>query len=372
MSHSALGLSPAEIAYERAHIHEDKRGSTIAGLAVLSVVSTIAVALKLTSRRRTRAGLQADDYTISVALVFGWLNFVTGLLVTRYGFGLHVIAVPPGNFKVLAEILYFTWPVYFIGVALTQISILFLYRRTFTLLILWFRIAFYALLFLSAGSGIAISLALIFRCTPISAGWAPDIREAHCGVDVRKLAVASCLVNLVVDVLVVVAPMPLIWKLRVNLKTKAALTGMFLLAGFVCIINVVKLVYSLEASATDFTWDVRVLIWTHAELTLGIVSVCLPCYKPLFAGLGGVFSTVFSTKKTSKSTTNPEYKKSKDAFPSSDAKKNSGLTGSETELVSRDEWDESKSAVVKPKASAESGLALHDFEPGIASSHSPV
>lgn len=175
------------------------------------------------------------------------------MTVTRYGFGLHVIAVPPENFKALAEvspsrwrisnsyadllpfshrqIFYFTWPINLIGVALTQISILFLYRRLFTLLVLWFRVTFYVLLFLSAGSGIAISLALFFRCTPISSGWTPDIRRAHCGVNVRHLAVASCVVDLVVDLFVIVAPMPLIWKLHVNLKTKAALTGMFLLAG---------------------------------------------------------------------------------------------------------------------------------------------
>lgn len=69
MSHSALGLSPEEIANEVAHIHQDKRGSTVAALAILSVVSSIAVALKSVIRRHTRAGFQADDYTIVLALV---------------------------------------------------------------------------------------------------------------------------------------------------------------------------------------------------------------------------------------------------------------------------------------------------------------
>lgn len=89
-------------------------------------------------------------------------------------------------------------------------------------------------------------------------------------------------------------------------------------------------------------------------------------------GFGGVFSTVFTPKKTSKSTTDPSSKKSTDAFHSSDTKKKSGLTGSKIELVSLDEWNDSNTAVVKTKASAESGLAPHDFQAGSTSSHSPV
>lgn len=62
-------LSPEDIAYQVAHIHEDKRASTIAVVAILSIVSTIAVVLKVAIQWRTRAGLKADDYTIILALV---------------------------------------------------------------------------------------------------------------------------------------------------------------------------------------------------------------------------------------------------------------------------------------------------------------
>ncbi|MCJ1423852.1 hypothetical protein MMC29_001737, partial [Sticta canariensis] len=362
MSLSGLQISPADLAYQTAHIHKDKRPFTVAALAILSVLSTMAVILKLGIRWRMRAGFKEDDYTIILALIFGWISFVTCLYDTRYGIGLHIIAIPLDDFKLLLKVLSVTFPVYFIGVALTQISILFLYRRLFTLIIGWFRATFYCLLVLSAGSGIAISLAGFLRCMPISYNWDPTIRGAHCGVDLHRLAVTSCVISLVMDLCIVAAPMPLVWKLHVNFATKAALTGMFLLAGCVCISNLVKLVYSLEAMATDFTFDVRILIWTHAELTLGIVSACLPCYKPFFIGLGDVFSTVFSSRK-SISATNPNSMKPADAFHSSDPRKKPGLPGSQIELVSVDEWsDASKPPVVKAKPSAESSLAPCDIQ----------
>lgn len=70
MSLSGLQSSPADLAYQTAHIHEDKRPLTVAALAILSVLSTAAVILKLGIRWRMRAGFKEDDYTIVLALVY--------------------------------------------------------------------------------------------------------------------------------------------------------------------------------------------------------------------------------------------------------------------------------------------------------------
>ena len=121
-----------------------------------------------------------------------------------------------------------------------------------------------------------------------------------------------------------------------NTVTKAAVSGMFLLGGLlmfpisaiqhaaspligffhsVTIINLIKLNRILIIKRTDFTYlgptltlvpcrphafanltllfpgtNVLIAIWTHAEICLGIVSACLPCYRPLFRSIGEVFS----------------------------------------------------------------------------------
>lgn len=57
------------IPYQRAHL-DDTRGSiTIAACAILSVLSTLAIFLKVLVRRQTKAKFGADDYTIFVTLV---------------------------------------------------------------------------------------------------------------------------------------------------------------------------------------------------------------------------------------------------------------------------------------------------------------
>lgn len=60
-------MSPEQAAYQTAHIHEDKRPAILAAIASLTVLSTLAIILRIYVRWSARAGLHADDYTIVAA-----------------------------------------------------------------------------------------------------------------------------------------------------------------------------------------------------------------------------------------------------------------------------------------------------------------
>lgn len=69
MVYSQEGFTDAEVAYQLAHAAETKAPSIIAAVAVLSVLATIAIAMRILVRRQRKSGLKADDYTIISALV---------------------------------------------------------------------------------------------------------------------------------------------------------------------------------------------------------------------------------------------------------------------------------------------------------------
>lgn len=73
-----MAMSSDQVAYQTAHIHEDKRINIIAATATLSVLSTLAILLRIVVRVKTRAGFQTDDYTI----------FAAGVSVNQTRFGL--------------------------------------------------------------------------------------------------------------------------------------------------------------------------------------------------------------------------------------------------------------------------------------------
>lgn len=110
----------------------------------------------------------------------------------------------------------------------TQISVLLLYKRVFTLYRPWFRIALGVLTFLALTSNLSVLLVIIFGCSPIEKSWKGFAVEGHC-VDLRNLYIAHAALSLVVDLSIVVAPIPLVWSLHTNRRTKVAVTGMVLL-----------------------------------------------------------------------------------------------------------------------------------------------
>ena len=60
----------AEFQYQLAHLHDDRgRNNYYAVILLFVLLATIAVALRLLSRRRMKTSWASDDYTIVAALV---------------------------------------------------------------------------------------------------------------------------------------------------------------------------------------------------------------------------------------------------------------------------------------------------------------
>lgn len=112
----------------------------------------------------------------------------------------------------------------------TQISVLLLWKRAFTLHYTWFRISLGVIAFLSLTSNVAAFTAIIFQCSPIKKAWLQDAVEGHC-IDSRRLYIVHAVLSLLVDLSIVVIPLPLVWGLHSNRRTKMAVTGMILLGG---------------------------------------------------------------------------------------------------------------------------------------------
>ena len=68
------GLPPEEIAYQEAHIRENKGPVLIGTCVMLLALSTTAVVLRILSRRIKRVKLAADDHLIFLAQVSYTLN----------------------------------------------------------------------------------------------------------------------------------------------------------------------------------------------------------------------------------------------------------------------------------------------------------
>jgi hypothetical protein len=78
-------------------------------------------------------------------------------------------------------------------------------------------------------------------------------------------------------------PIPLVWQLQLNLRTKLSLIAVLSLGWFACAAAIVKAVMQWNA-LDDMDWTVRdsFNIWNYIEFTIGIIAASLPTLKPLF------------------------------------------------------------------------------------------
>ena len=74
----------------------------------------------------------------------------------------------------------------------------------------------------------SLTLATIFQCRPLAAFWNRTILDANC-IDLPRFTIASGVLNLLTDVLILCLPIPMVWGLNTTKTQKFTLTGIFLL-----------------------------------------------------------------------------------------------------------------------------------------------
>ncbi|KAI2814005.1 hypothetical protein CBS76997_11378 [Aspergillus niger] len=202
-----------------------------------------------------------------------WVNHGVGQHIYLYGIqGLHHFLLN----LFIVEILYT------LSICFTKYSILMFYWRIFGMSNI--RYPIYLIAFVVTGWGLGVILTTIFQCLPVHGFWDKTI-PSHCGVNVNNFFIGNAVPNILTDWALLTLPLPYVWKLQRSASQKLALTGVFIMGGFICIISIVRLIIMLNAykvPSLDETWVfVGPSKWTAVETNIGIVSACLPSLRPV-------------------------------------------------------------------------------------------
>lgn len=127
---------------------------------------------------------------------------------------------------------------------------------------------------LTVGANIRKVLVVIFQCTPVNFWWNRTITGGHC-VNNTKFLLGNSVPNIATDIAILLLPIPFIWNLQQSSGRKLALSGVFLLGGFVCVVSIIRLAIQLETDFTspDLSWTITSFVmWTNVETNLAVVS----------------------------------------------------------------------------------------------------
>ncbi|KAI1173321.1 hypothetical protein F4777DRAFT_457325 [Nemania sp. FL0916] len=243
--------------------------------AVFLTLSTLFVTMRIYTRLWiSKIGLGPDDYLCLFA--YGAVVTWSGILLEsfRWGIGRHMWdepmewLVPALKFETVASLVHHT------GSNTVKLSILFLYRRLFDLrtkakyfingAIVAVAILYFALL-----------IAIIFLCIPVQKAWDNSI-DGHCS-DPVPVTYLSGVSNSVIDIYVLLVPVPLLWKLNMRPKQKLKLSAVFGIGIFACAASLVRLGFTpVLQSDPDSTYNLALVsAWATIEINVGLICSCL-------------------------------------------------------------------------------------------------
>ncbi|KAK4149866.1 integral membrane protein [Chaetomidium leptoderma] len=251
--------------------------------AIFVVICPVLMGLRIWARLRKRGQLGADDWTAIAALIFALLT--SGFLVAscQYGMGRHWVAIKGRDRFETNKYFYMAQVTYKAAINLVKCCILLLYLRLFNV-VRWFRYCCWALLTAVTMYCLASILVTIFQCRPILRAFDKDT-PGTC-IDTAKFWFANAGFSIATDVIILLLPMPLLWKLEAPNAQKYALMVVFTI-GVVTVIASCLRVTTLDLFATspDNTYNIDNVMWTIIEPNVALICACLPILRPLVARL---------------------------------------------------------------------------------------
>lgn len=162
------------------------------------------------------------------------------------------------------------------------------------------------------GTNMSLQLCLcLFSCRPIHASWDLTVTDPQC-LNQKSIYLGGSLPNVIVDFILVLMPLPYVWRLHASLYQRMIIAGMLTLGLFICIVSIVRLtiVMAIESTDNNVTYNLGdFMLWSTVEINIGLVCACLPSMRHILnmIGLNRLFSSIrgSSSRNTPEATGNP-------------------------------------------------------------------
>ncbi|KAI9036935.1 putative integral membrane protein [Aspergillus affinis] len=258
----------------------------VLGVALaFSILAVIAVCLRLLAHHLAQKKWSPSDYFIIAACIFavGLQSIsITGVYQAGIGYD-HVASIAavygPGPITKLLQLiipLQFLWV---LSLSCTKISILLLYLRIFP--VTWLVGIAWTTIGVIVAWAIATILAGCLICRPFAFNWDQTIPGGSCGNQVTSFT-ATGVINLVTDVVVLVIPMPLLYRLQMATYKKVTLITVFGLGLVTCIISALRISVLSTMDFNDITFTLpRANIFSGVEPCLAVILSSIPLMRPL-------------------------------------------------------------------------------------------
>ncbi|KAL8682492.1 MAG: hypothetical protein Q9186_001439 [Xanthomendoza sp. 1 TL-2023] len=170
--------------------------------------------------------------------------------------------------------------------------------RVFTTKLRSFTVAVTVIGSLIGATGIATIIGSILQCLPIAYNWDKST-QGRC-INEVDFARYTAIPNVVTGFAMLILPLPMAWRLNINVTQKIALTATFLhgIIGFVA--SVTRLAILCETTGTMDKNTISWTIWTLVEPANYVIVACLPTLRPILTRILPAKFFFFTYRSTSR------------------------------------------------------------------------
>ncbi|KAK0508855.1 hypothetical protein JMJ35_009131 [Cladonia borealis] len=250
-----------------------KRDAIRVSALALWFYALLGVCLRFLARRLSKAGFWYDDWLLIPAFLSATVMcYMSGHTLNEDTD--HKLYVTDYYKTIFAM-----GTCWIVAVSFAKYSILALYWRLFSS-VKSVRIGIYVLLAIVTIWLLAFIFPFIFQCSPVNKYW--NFQEQGLCMSMRDdlLVLWSSISHFIIDMAILILPVPTVCKLQMSWPRKAMLFLVFAQGGFVTIVIVIRMVYSVRIF--DQGQNIAaVIVWANVEVDVAIACACLPLLRPI-------------------------------------------------------------------------------------------
>ncbi|KAF9891192.1 hypothetical protein FE257_004756 [Aspergillus nanangensis] len=277
-------------------IEPGTRQASVFGIGIsFSVFILIVICLRMYVRMKLIHAVGVDDILMVIGSVFTFGLSIASMIAAYYGTGKHIEDIPEIHLSPMLKVaIYSTRLIYVVAMLFVKMSLLWFYLRLDQRRCMKWSV--YALMFMVIGLSVSSFFVLAFSCYPPAMFW--DITgevEGTCMAMGAQQAFydANGILNIITDIFIYITPIPMLWGLKITMRKKGALFGIFGLGILAVAAGCVRYDYvRLLANTTDqYYFLADSLNWCSIEIYVAIfcgsgpaLSVLLKTYVPRVFG----------------------------------------------------------------------------------------
>nr|ALM31974.1 decarboxylase_GME4319 [Daldinia eschscholzii IFB-TL01] len=263
---------------------DENQGPRIAGAVISTTLAAlVVVCARIFVRLRMIRSMGIDDYVMLAAMLLSLIGMGIVIAEVHYGAGRHAAYLDPEVNRFGLKLNFVSQPIYLWAIPMVKVSVGFFLIRI-SPSIFYKRVLQGVMIFLMAYTFVCF-MTLVLQCKNLAILWDNRIQTTCWSQStLQGLSYANSTVNIVTDLFFAILPIPMLWNVKINARTKASLICVLGLGIFACAAAIVKAAFISNYGKTgDFLWDsANLTIWIAAETNTGIIAACLPCIKPMF------------------------------------------------------------------------------------------